>query len=442
MIRLGNLVCIIISVLFLLAVPQESFGNNGLLPDTDVLTLSEASLFLRVTKDDVLQLADAGCLPGRKIGQHWRFSKKALLDWLAHKEPYADCNSSAEQKRDVSAASVPAHSSSAVHPKSPLIDFNEKAIIAQTELAAVSARGTAANDDSPDSQKQETIGEKPDYKTADEYLLRGEQVLLRPNQATIELGLFYSRSEQEGLTIVPVGNTPLLAYSEGEQNTAVSDFTFRYGLKNDLQFSTSIRYLYQNFKTLNTVPGLIDTYDENNSRSEFGDIIVGLRHTFLKEKLGRPDVILKAEGYIPTGDSSAALGAGISLVKRLDPVVLYSDFNYRYVFSREFEDPSRLQPENIIQAGLGYALSLNDRTAINASVSGTFTSHTTFDNPNLPELRSSQLFYLNLGMTNLITEKLNTDTSVSFSLNGPRSVTLGISLPYIFDIDFLSSHEK
>ena len=48
----------------------------------DVLTLSEAAAYLRVSEKDALDLASAGDLPGRKIGQEWRFLKTALDDWL------------------------------------------------------------------------------------------------------------------------------------------------------------------------------------------------------------------------------------------------------------------------------------------------------------------------------------------------------------------------
>jgi excisionase family DNA binding protein len=50
--------------------------------DEVVLTLGEAAAFLRVPEDAVLALADKDALPAQKIGEEWRFLKRALADWL------------------------------------------------------------------------------------------------------------------------------------------------------------------------------------------------------------------------------------------------------------------------------------------------------------------------------------------------------------------------
>jgi excisionase family DNA binding protein len=48
----------------------------------EVLTLAEAAQYLRVSESDVLDLATKHELPGRKIGQHWRFHRQGLAEWL------------------------------------------------------------------------------------------------------------------------------------------------------------------------------------------------------------------------------------------------------------------------------------------------------------------------------------------------------------------------
>ncbi len=48
----------------------------------EVLTLAEAAAFLRVTEQDVLSLVGAQGLPGRKVGDDWRFLKAAVTGWL------------------------------------------------------------------------------------------------------------------------------------------------------------------------------------------------------------------------------------------------------------------------------------------------------------------------------------------------------------------------
>jgi excisionase family DNA binding protein len=48
----------------------------------EVLTVEQAAELLQVEPDVVRALADAGELPGRRIGEEWRFLRSALLAWL------------------------------------------------------------------------------------------------------------------------------------------------------------------------------------------------------------------------------------------------------------------------------------------------------------------------------------------------------------------------
>lgn len=51
----------------------------------DVLTLEEASAYLRLSVETVTNQALKGNLPGRKIENDWRFLKSAIDDWLRAK---------------------------------------------------------------------------------------------------------------------------------------------------------------------------------------------------------------------------------------------------------------------------------------------------------------------------------------------------------------------
>jgi excisionase family DNA binding protein len=49
----------------------------------EVMTLDEAAELLQVERAALERLAEDGELPGRRIGDDWRFSRAALLAWLA-----------------------------------------------------------------------------------------------------------------------------------------------------------------------------------------------------------------------------------------------------------------------------------------------------------------------------------------------------------------------
>jgi excisionase family DNA binding protein len=49
----------------------------------EVMSLAELAQWLDVDEDTVRSLAEAGELPGRRLGEEWRFARAAVLDWLA-----------------------------------------------------------------------------------------------------------------------------------------------------------------------------------------------------------------------------------------------------------------------------------------------------------------------------------------------------------------------
>jgi excisionase family DNA binding protein len=52
----------------------------------DVLTAEQLAELLQVDVKTVRALAARGELPGRRLGRHWRFSRDAVLEWLASPE--------------------------------------------------------------------------------------------------------------------------------------------------------------------------------------------------------------------------------------------------------------------------------------------------------------------------------------------------------------------
>lgn len=53
----------------------------------EVLTAGEAAALLRVSEAQLLQAAEQGQLPGRRIAEEWRFSRTALTCWLGVDDP-------------------------------------------------------------------------------------------------------------------------------------------------------------------------------------------------------------------------------------------------------------------------------------------------------------------------------------------------------------------
>ena len=65
-----------------LDLPAEGFGFGHHTASSEVLTAEQLAELLQVDAKTVRSLASRGELPGRKLGRHWRFSRRAVLDWL------------------------------------------------------------------------------------------------------------------------------------------------------------------------------------------------------------------------------------------------------------------------------------------------------------------------------------------------------------------------
>ena len=60
-------------------------GRHSFTPvhELEVLTLEQLATVLEVDVGDARELAEAGELPGRNIAGQWRFSRQAVMAWLA-----------------------------------------------------------------------------------------------------------------------------------------------------------------------------------------------------------------------------------------------------------------------------------------------------------------------------------------------------------------------
>jgi excisionase family DNA binding protein len=69
-------------------VDDMAVGSHSFRPfePPEVLSPAEVADLLQVEERLVRKLADSGDLPGRKIGKEWRFSRRAVLEWLGAAE--------------------------------------------------------------------------------------------------------------------------------------------------------------------------------------------------------------------------------------------------------------------------------------------------------------------------------------------------------------------
>jgi len=59
-------------------------ANRSRTPDPpEVMTIDDLASYLQLSKSSLYKLAQAGRVPGQKVGRHWRFHKSAVDIWLS-----------------------------------------------------------------------------------------------------------------------------------------------------------------------------------------------------------------------------------------------------------------------------------------------------------------------------------------------------------------------
>lgn len=66
--------------------PYDGAAPAPATPPPEIMTAEQAGQFLQLDEAAVVDLAERGQLPGRKLGPVWRFSRAALVAWLAAPE--------------------------------------------------------------------------------------------------------------------------------------------------------------------------------------------------------------------------------------------------------------------------------------------------------------------------------------------------------------------
>ena len=383
-------------------------------PASDVLTLNEAAELLRVDAGELEQLASRSEAPARRIGSIWRFNRDALLAWVN-----GDWGRIATiEPPNVVGQNTPLN----VAPPETGVVLTPRELEQTKGAGMVVAQATPAQSaGTPSTTGEMPIGEAPAEPTAEDIFLRGTKVLLGRGEVAVDIGQFYSRGDNTQLAVV--GDAVGLATIR--QTAFTTLLSARVGILDETEAFISTIFRQQNSDVFSGSEKIAEDH-----LSEFGDVRLGVRRTLLTEGPGRPNVIATIFGHVPTGQTSYAVGGGLSLVKSFDPAVLFATANYRHTFSRDFADITRLEPENRFDVTLGYALALNDTLTISTSVSGLFSGRSTFTNATL--LRQ-EIYSLQLGLTSYLAPGLYIEPSVSFGLSGPGdSVAFGVTLPYTF----------
>jgi excisionase family DNA binding protein len=62
--------------------PRQRKTTPNPMPDREILNIDGAAAFLGVSVKTFSKVLREGDVPGRKVGREWKFSRRALVDWI------------------------------------------------------------------------------------------------------------------------------------------------------------------------------------------------------------------------------------------------------------------------------------------------------------------------------------------------------------------------
>ena len=260
--------------------------------------------------------------------------------------------------------------------------------------------------------------EAAEFQESRDLFLRQEKIVFGQGELLLEFSTRYSNDESTRFNL------------EIKSRIWDNGFSIQYGLLDGLQLGLQVPVLVNALQEANDVIGGGSNRDEDRG---FGDMSGDLRYQLMGEGLGQPDLIVDVNVKSTTGRQTLRgsghwnIGAGLTVVKTIDPVVIFARLGYTEVLKH-----NGFNPGNILEYRFGVGFSLNDRVSLNTQLSGAFIGRSRDQGTQL--LRSSQeSASLLLATTILLDRHLSIEPIIGAGLTeDANDFTFGIRIPYRF----------
>ncbi|WP_394244296.1 hypothetical protein [Halopseudomonas laoshanensis] len=297
---------------------------------------------------------------------------------------------------------------------------------------------------------------------------------------SLEPGITYSHYDTRQLFLngflaldaIFLGN---LGIDEINADTFTFDLTGRYNWRQRWQFDANIPVVYRQTTYQSAgAGGSSAEFSEEKVTGDprLGDISVGVAYKFLDESPGVPDAVaslrvrmptgkdpygikldtvpgndnLSVPEDLPTGNGVWSVTPGISLVKTVDPAVLFGNLSYTYHLEGDFSDispqigvkvPGKVQLGNYFQLGVGMAFALNERMSMSMSFSELISRSSRIrpDGSGWQTVNGSDVnaAYFNLGATFAATDRLTVVPSLAIGLTPDApDFSVSVKFPYYY----------
>lgn len=204
--------------------------------------------------------------------------------------------------------------------------------------------------------------------------------------------------------------------------------TLRAGLPWGSQFQLRVPY--------------VQAVSATGSRTAPGDTEISFAKQFLDEAPGRPGLIGSLgwtartgkdgfDGGVPTGSGFNVLQAGLTAVRRVDPLMLYGGISYAAAVSRRVSG-SEIAPGDTFGLRMGTILAASPETAVNLGLNLGFARQTRVDGQALAD-SDTVVGTLQLGVGTVLSRSVLLNVSGEFRVAGNApNFRLVVSLPIRF----------
>jgi hypothetical protein len=259
-----------------------------------------------------------------------------------------------------------------------------------------------------------------------------------PSDADEEMNRALERAlVQQGGLLLPRGTyelEPQLSYAHWDKSRGTlrhetdAALSLRAGLPGELQVQLRVPYVH-----VSTSAG---------SEAALGDIDVALSRQFRRESSSLPSLVGSLgwhsrtgkdalDGGVPTGGGFEVLQAGVTALKRHDPLVYYGGLSYSSPFSRDIGG-TNVDPGDTLGVRLGGVLAARPDTSVNLGLSFAFVRAARLDGQRVPE-SDTVLGTLQLGVGTILTRRLMLNLSADLRVTGEvPNFRLNATLPMRF----------
>lgn len=268
-------------------------------------------------------------------------------------------------------------------------------------------------------------------------LVREGGFVLAPGAMEIEPRLQHSYNGSRGLGVVAPEGIALVAERNSHRHQTQASLALRYGLPRATQVELRVPYVLR--REGNTAPGL--GLEQTQRTHGWGDVDIQLSKLLMTEQGARPALLGSLSWQAATGRFEASqlspgggfpsLQAGLTAVKRQDPMVFFGGVNLSRYGARAGE-AGRLAPGNGVGMRVGALLAASPDTSLRASLDLSRNGRSRLNGAALPGTDTLN-GVLELGLSSVVSRRVAVDLSLGVGITPDApDFRLGIAFPIRF----------